>query len=148
MKNIHALPTDKPSRLHLAYDKDYYLSIEPFIQLDTKNYKSFNIYITSDEEIKEGDWCIDVIHNTICKRNSDNYRKQYKKIILTTDKDLISDGVQSIDDEFLEWFVENPSCENVEVERWTDYKLKNNEEVIFFNYKIKYTISKEKPKNK
>jgi hypothetical protein len=53
MKNIHVLPTDKPSRLHLAYDKDYYLSIEPFIQLDTKNYKSFNIYITSDEEIKE-----------------------------------------------------------------------------------------------
>jgi len=27
-----------------------------------------------------------------------------KKIILTTDQDLIKDGVQSIDDEFLEWF--------------------------------------------
>jgi hypothetical protein len=40
-----------------------------------------------------------------------------KKIILTTDQDLITDGVQAIDDEFLEWFVKNPSCEEVEVDR-------------------------------
>ena len=38
-----------------------------------------------------------------------------KKIILTTDQDLIKDGVQAIDDEFLEWFVKNPNCEFVEV---------------------------------
>jgi hypothetical protein len=30
-----------------------------------------------------------------------------QKIILTTDLDLIKDGVQSIDNEFLEWFVKN-----------------------------------------
>jgi hypothetical protein len=40
----------------------------------------------------------------------------WRKIILTTDVDLIKDGVQTIDDEFLEWFVKNPSCENVKVE--------------------------------
>jgi hypothetical protein len=39
-----------------------------------------------------------------------------RKIILTTDGDLIKDGVQSIDDEFLEWFVKNPSCEEAKVE--------------------------------
>ena len=38
-----------------------------------------------------------------------------KKIILTTDQSL--NGVQAIDDEFLEWFVQNPSCESVEVDR-------------------------------
>jgi hypothetical protein len=38
-----------------------------------------------------------------------------KKIILTTDQDLIKDGVQEINDEFLEWFVKNPSCEEVKV---------------------------------
>jgi hypothetical protein len=38
-----------------------------------------------------------------------------KKIILTTDQDLINDSVQAIDYEFLEWFVKNPSCEKVEV---------------------------------
>jgi hypothetical protein len=40
----------------------------------------------------------------------------YKKIILTDNKDLIKDGVQAIDDEFLEWFVKNPSCESAMVE--------------------------------
>jgi len=160
MKNIHlVLAGESRLSLNRSY-RDYAIGTEagePYwtysqykhhMSVTDASVRPHNMYITNDEEIKEGDWCIDVIHNTICKRNSDNYRKQYKKIILTTDKDLISDGVQSIDDEFLEWFVENPSCENVEVERWTDYKLKNNEEVIFFNYKIKYTISKEKPKNK
>jgi hypothetical protein len=34
---------------------------------------------------------------------------------MTTDQDLIKDGVQAIDDEFLEWFVQNPSCEEVGV---------------------------------
>ncbi len=36
-------------------------------------------------------------------------------IILTTNKSLIKDGVQSIDDEFLEWFIKNPSCEIVDI---------------------------------
>jgi hypothetical protein len=40
----------------------------------------------------------------------------YKKITLTTDPDLIADGIQAIDDDFLQWFVKNPSCEWVEVE--------------------------------
>jgi hypothetical protein len=76
-----------------------------------------NIYITSDEEIKDGDWyydCGDV--NFICKAFK-HTTQQYQrvKIILTTDQDLIKDGVQSIPDEFLEWFVKNPSCEKVEL---------------------------------
>jgi hypothetical protein len=84
-----------------------------------------NIYITSNEEIKEGDWylCLD---NTKCNDsiykcnevwlNMEEKQPSYcKKIILTTDQDLIKDGVQSIDDEFLEWFVNNPSCEEVEI---------------------------------
>ena len=80
------------------------------------------------KEIKEEDW----FYNTIslkpepfkacengdgyvnCSRYS-HYRIDCKKIILTTDQDLIKDGVQPIDDEFLEWFVKNPSCEEVEV---------------------------------
>ena len=149
MKNIHVLPTNKLSRLHLAYDKDYYLSIEPFIQLDTKNYKSFNIYITSDEEIKEGDWCLSKL-NEVVRFGKKFTSSLYKKIILTTDQDLIKDGVQSIDDEFLEWFVKNPSCEFVETERLEDGQyfdyLEDNSviEGIYENYKI--IIPKEEPK--
>jgi hypothetical protein len=43
-------------------------------------------------------------------------KEDCKKIILTTDQDLIKDGVQAIDDEFLNWFVKNPSCEEVEID--------------------------------
>jgi hypothetical protein len=116
MKNIHILPTDKPSRLHLAYNKDYYLSIEPFVQLDTKNYKSFNIYITSEEKIKKRDWYFNPKTNKVNKvGHYGHYGYSSKKIILSTDGYLINDGIQAIDDTFLEWFVKNPSCESVEV---------------------------------
>jgi ssDNA-binding Zn-finger/Zn-ribbon topoisomerase 1 len=43
--------------------------------------------------------------------------KNIKKIILTTDQGLIKNGVQSIENDFLEWFVQNPSCEWVDVKR-------------------------------
>lgn len=43
-------------------------------------------------------------------------------IILTTNKSLINDGVQAIDDEFLEWFVKNPSCERVRVDKFVSGK--------------------------
>jgi hypothetical protein len=46
-----------------------------------------------------------------------------KKIVLTTDQDLIADGVQAIDDDFLEWFVKNPTCEYVEIE--SNYRVKS-----------------------
>ena len=46
--------------------------------------------------------------------NSFKY-EDVKKIILTTDQDLIKEGIQEIDEEFLEWFVDNASCEKVEI---------------------------------
>jgi hypothetical protein len=71
---------------------------------------NLNIYITSDKETKEGDWCVDTYklknnHNPIFKW-SDKFKVDAKKIILTTDQDLIKDGVQAINDEFLECLVE------------------------------------------
>lgn len=79
-----------------------------------------NIYITNDEEIKEGEY---QLYNPLGNFDNSKVSKaerllqndgRRKKIILTTDQDLIKDGVQTIDDEFLEWFVKNPSCEEVE----------------------------------
>jgi hypothetical protein len=83
-----------------------------------KNIHKINntIYITSDEEIKEGDWAINLksssVYSIFILNEIVNYEK---KIILTTDQDLIKDGVQAIDDEFLKWFVKNPSCEFVPI---------------------------------
>ena len=74
-----------------------------------------NVYITSDEEIKEGDWVI--YNNDLQKSDGISFKSVDKKITLTTDVELIKDGVQAIDDEFLEWFVKNPSCEMVDINR-------------------------------
>jgi hypothetical protein len=76
------------------------------------------LFITSDEEIKEdGDWYYNTVTNAIfqMKYLTKYNPEQDKKIILTTDQDLIKYGIQPIDDTFLEWFVKNPSCERVEV---------------------------------
>lgn len=63
-----------------------------------------NIYITSDDEIKEGDWFLDDNNQISHSYRLSNVKfANPKKIILTDNKDLIKDGVQAID-EFLEWF--------------------------------------------
>jgi len=75
-----------------------------------------NIYITSDEEIKEGDWVYCRTENRVLISNVSYSKLDDRfKIILTTDFRLAPD-VQKIDDEFLEWFVKNSSCESVEVD--------------------------------
>jgi hypothetical protein len=131
MKNLHLLYTDKPSKLFYLGSN---LHLEQGQLIAPKNYQ--NIYITSDEEIKEGDWAF-----------AKNY-KGCKKIILTTDQDLIANGVQEIDDTFLKWFVENPSCEFVEVETYakkigveTDANGCREMDVLGKDYRI--TIPKE-----
>ena len=104
-----------------------------------------NIYITSDVEIKEGDWFLNTKSKAIGQHNGSKILlfKDDKKIILTTDADLIKDGVQAIDDEFLEWFVKNPSCERVEVLK-QGVKTKHNQWGFTWKYFIK--IPKEEPK--
>lgn len=84
---------------------------------DTDVLVPHHIYVTSDEEIKAGDWFLDTVSNTVHKTIvSTGVFNTRKKIILTTDQDLIKEGVQLIDDEFLEWFIKNPNCEEVEIE--------------------------------
>lgn len=139
MKNIYVIPTDKPSRLFkikeiLVFDRVNKIYSEYYKNLH--KYTNHNIYITSNEEIKEGDW-VYYLHNLgsykpfiqkVVKPNYSDYKpysihftsgfgvqEDCKKIILTTDQDLIKDGVQAIDDEFLEWFVKNPNCEKVDI---------------------------------
>jgi hypothetical protein len=117
MKNIHLLPTEKPSRLTKINDELFFGKNErEMLSEPSLNIVAQHIYITSDEEIKEGDWGLSKLNEIILFGRSYN-EKFYKKIILTTDQDLIADGVQGIDDEFLEWFVKNPGCESVELKK-------------------------------
>jgi hypothetical protein len=144
MKNIHVLPTDKPSRLFIGrYRKELFLCDKPTSNIFIAGQNK-HTYITSDEEIKRyGEYYLDIDTNEVKTsfENMGKYSSNEKKIILTTDQDLINDGVQSIDDEFLEWFVNNPSCEEVEVNKLCYGALSGYADA---GYKI--IISKEEPK--
>lgn len=118
MKNIHILPTDQPSRLHLWTDENgMRLALCELEYSHTRNTQ--NLYITSDEEIKEGvnQWYLDKFLNKPRNSGGAQYGEKQNIIILTTDQKLIDDGVQEIEDYFLQWFVENPTCEFVEVNK-------------------------------
>jgi hypothetical protein len=165
MKNIHLLPTDKPSRLsYVICTEKITLTLFEDEMEKGKRFFPRNIYITSDEEIKEGNWCIDNrnVLNKIINVSTNGYvmfkngnsikNTNSKKIILTTDDRLIKDGVQPIEDYFLEWFVKNPSCEYVEIKKGS-YNLSPMEEMLekeyvpkgtFDTYKI--IIPREEPK--
>jgi len=150
MKNIHLLPTDTVTNLYVFEGKLHFSKSPQLVNCR-------NIYITSNEEIKEEDWYHDEIIG-INKKISDlkSPKLDRQKIILTTDQDLIKDGVQAIDDEFLEWFVENPSCESV---KFNAYPIGPNGNLIATNYpypfkglisnfeiEYKIIIPKEEPK--
>jgi hypothetical protein len=149
MKNLHLIPTDKPSRLCKSKITQK-LSMTDVLSFYGDGTYNQHIYITSDEEIKEDDWFTENGINTLLQWRINKWKMSYsfpsemndicKKIILTTDQDLIKDGVQAIDDIFLEWFVENPSCESVEVDKNWNYPLDKS-----WEYKLRI-IPQEEPK--
>ncbi len=142
MKNIHLIPTDKPSRLY-EFGGSY--SLQPKAQ---ENFRNYHIYITSDEEIKEGvnQWYLDKNINKPYNSGGAQYSNKQNVIILTTDQDLIADGVRAIDDDFLQWFVKNPSCEFVETHiveicTYCGRQYCDNIDCRGYNDKPKYLIS-------
>ena len=150
MKNVHILPTDNYAPLvHSTGRYGGYFKSEHYSPMKDMGDSYQHIYITSDEEIKEGDWYenngvifkADDVFDEGNNPNNSNPKVTYFniKIILTTDQDLIKDGVQAIDDEFLQWFVKNPNCDEVKLEyRYNFYAGK-----YLTHYKI--IIPKEEP---
>jgi len=113
MKNIHLLPTKNLSRLYLHSNGELQLR-HNLSRTDDYLGSNQHLYITCEEEIKDC-WVLNTHTNEVY------FLKGYygiqpitKKIILTTDQELIEDGVQAITNTFAEWFVENPTCEYVE----------------------------------
>jgi hypothetical protein len=163
MKNVHLLPTDKPSRLagseyitnEQGIDKRVFKfklwdKLIPNKDLKDIGYIPQNIYITSDEEIKDvrphkGKWQLEQeqILNKFPTYLTD--LSECKLVIMTTDPDLIEDGVQAIDDEFLEWFVKNPSCESIKVVHKFDEDWSEESGAFEISY-YKIIIPKEEPK--
>lgn len=128
MKNIHILPTNKPSNLYQIGND----LIKSIISSHHLNNIGRHIYITNNDEINE-DWFIDTKRNLItkakrkeigttekvpiiiCEYEGCYLEKDCRKIVLTTDQTLIKDGIQSIDDESIKWLINNPETQNLEV---------------------------------
>ena len=150
MKNIHILPTDKPSRIRIGNNRNFVIGLTQSATVSKNDsYTNHNIYITSNEEIKEGDYIFNLTSKEVYPIFELWEVVSYeKKIILTTDQDLINDGVQSIDDDFLQWFVKNPSCEEVEVKKQYVTPLGDIVDFCYDNERLNYKIiiSKEEPK--
>jgi hypothetical protein len=125
MGNIHILPTtgDKSFGFCKRKDNNKFL-LYPSTEEDHNQAEYQNIYITSDEEIKDNDFAFDIRNNDIVKQHPNQQttledlqggqRRYFFKIVLTTNRDL--KDIQPIPDEFLEWFVKNSTCEEVIVE--------------------------------
>lgn len=97
------------------------------------SFKVQNIYITANGSFARGAYVTDGIEvmkatpKLVDAQGLVN-RRNWRKIVLTTDPELINNGVEAIVDEFLDWFVKNPSCGEVKVElhigslRWSHSK--------------------------
>ena len=163
MKNIHLIPTSQFSKL--AYYQESTSYNKPILQLvnmTSSDYTYQYLYITNDEEPKDGEW---VYHPEVSqeytkvnlskegderytkgqhiaqgvykhKPTTNEWYKKERKIILTTDPNLIIDGIQSINDEFLVWFVNNSSCEEVKISHELNINGKNGLDRARFIYKI------------
>ncbi len=146
MKNLHLLPTNKPSRLYIGDNGNFVFGItRTSIQSRNDDFTNQDIYITSDEEIRIDDYYLGDDNHIYCLVSKVNCNG--KKIILTTDQELIAEGVQPIDDEFLQWFMNNPSCEEIfltyEYEQFNqDNPILKGSTNVFRKYKI--IIPKEK----
>lgn len=113
MKNLHLLESKQPCRLHYySHMHDLGLSKEP---LQWKQGR--NIYITINQEIQEGvdQWYLDKVLNEPYNSGGAQYASKQDIIVLTTDIDLIKDGIDEISDKFLNWFIKHPTCELVGV---------------------------------
>ena len=153
MKNIILLQTEKASRLYL-YDEILKLGDLVIVTIKYTGAVNQHLYITNDEEIKVGDYFIEslglpdsyLVHKLSKEwKDKESFYRRCTKVILTTDADLIEDRVESIDDEFLEWFVKNPNCEEVEIHH---LRIKDQETGEIFHYRYEIDTPKKEPKQK
>lgn len=122
MKNIFLIPTPKESRLWRDLDSNKLR----FDNISTPNSNECTkcsneyVYITTDSKFVRDEYITDgirVIKATPKLVDAQGLvdRRDWKKIIITTDPELIKDGVHPIGEEFLKWFIKNPTCIKVEV---------------------------------
>jgi len=173
MKNIHVLPAKN-------YKEDYKLQNGSFIEVvklgqlifdnslkefrinknkswsascDTNVLIPQHIYITSDEEIKEGDWYCSPTGIVSQHNGTEKLPDGWKKIIATTDKSLkinLLEGIKhapenwrelpQIPQSFIEYFVDQYNKGNIITEVMVEYELGNISESYFDGEKEKLPL--------
>lgn len=125
MKNFFLLPTDKPSRLYIT-ENELFFDNKAFYRSNR-----YDIYITSYDYIKEGvnQWYIDSVLNELYNSGGAQYSNKQNIILLTTDQELIDDGIPSISDEFLEWY-SKAFNEGVGVREYIKSNVPDNNQVL------------------
>lgn len=116
MINIYLLPAEE-SVLATRNDRCILRLEQPFTEYGNAVPK--HIYITSNEVIKDNDWYLATLFGPT---GSELVPIQFKighkpcgeipcgdKIVITSDPILIESGVQAVTNDFLEWYVENPT---------------------------------------
>ena len=89
---VHMLPTDR-SYLTISGGK---LSYDDVDYAESGFIKPQHLYITTDEEIKKGDWFIWLKYNFIEKATKKDNNKDCRKIIATTDPKLLKPQIKQV----------------------------------------------------
>jgi hypothetical protein len=122
MRNIFLIPTSMESRLWRDLDSNK-LTFENLSKPNSNECTKCSneyVYITSDEKFIRDEYITDgleVIKATPKLVDAQGLvnRRDWKKIVMTNDLELIEDGIQQIGDLFFRWFVLNPYCKEVEI---------------------------------
>ena len=144
MKNIFLIPTDKESRLWRDLDSNK-------LRFDNLSHSNSNectkcsheyAYITSDEKFIKDEYITDGLEvikaspKLVDAQGLVN-RRDWKKIVMTNDLELIEGGVQEISEKFFEWLVLNPYCKEVEVAK-TNKLIDNYADKEEDKWEVKY----------
>ena len=137
---IVMLPTNEPSKIgNLATYQKRSLSkvIKEGVNPKDSTVQFWNLYIISDDKIKESDYCYSYKTNKIVKSTCDVSREAnknigfWKKVIATTDKSLSQTNRTEIpqpSQQFIKKFVEEYNRGNIITDVLVEYELISNEE--------------------
>ena len=131
-KKVVMLPTNEEAKMWLNKFSNQ-LHIDTVEKENHENAINQHLYFLSSEEIKEGDWCFNIVNGKVLKADHDvNYEQDIvKKIIATTDSSLRIGKLEvggkiehlpQISQSFIEIFVEEYNKDNVITEVMIEYK--------------------------
>lgn len=144
MKNLHLFQATQSKLYYTISMSGYNLKLSEIPKRLSSEVRPQHIYITNSEQIRLNDYITDGY--SVWKWKDDSSLLGRKKVILTTDPTLIADNVQGIDDYFLEWFVKNPTCEEVKIVDDVECLPMPNIHINKHIYKIIIPKEEDKPK--